>query len=294
MYKMKPKSHNFYFLPFTSNLRASSRSGQALILILLVMAVSLTLGVSVASRSIATLRQVSFSVQSAQALAFAEAGTEEALKCLNDGSCSAPYDPAAVDLTGDGTNDFDYRITALGGAVLDSFPALSRDETIELNLVGYPSSTPVYISWVNTANASELADPAAVEIAAIYQEAGTYKILRYAYDPDASRAAENGFFTPFTGSFNVNGITYRYRFSISVPFTPIAFRVRPLYSTTASTFVFSAEAGRSLPTTGERIESSGFSGSVIRKIEVLRTSPSLSELFDFAIFSGSETSPLSK
>ncbi|MEX0587549.1 MAG: hypothetical protein WDZ67_01490 [Patescibacteria group bacterium] len=270
------------------------KSGQALILILLVMAVSLTLGVSVASRSIATLKQVSFSAQSAQALAFAEGGAEEALKCLDDGSCSAPYDPAAVDLTGDGTNDFDYRITALGGAVLDAFPALSRDQTIELSLSGYPSGTPVYISWVNTANSSEVSDPAAVEIAAIYNEAGTYKVLRYAYDPVAARQSENSFFTPFTGPFSVNGVNYQYRVSISVPFTPVAIRIRPLYSATASTFVFSAEVGRTLPTTGARIESSGFSGSVIRKVEVLRTNNALSELFDFAIFSGSETSPLSK
>ena len=143
------------------------KKGQALILILLVMAISLTLGVSVASRSITTLKQVSFSAQSAQALAFAEGGIEEALKCLDDGSCAVPSDPAAVDLTGDGTNDFDYRITALGGAVLDSFPPLSRDEAIELSLSGYPSSTPMYISWVNTAKPSEVADPAAVEFAAI-------------------------------------------------------------------------------------------------------------------------------
>ena len=270
------------------------KKGQALILILLVMAISLTLGVSVASRSITTLKQVSFSAQSAQALAFAEGGIEEALKCLDDGSCAVPSDPPAADLTGDGTNDFDYRITALGGAVFDAFPPLSRDETIELSLSGYPSNTPMYISWVNTAKPSEVADPAAVEFAAIYQEAGVYKVLRYAYDPDASRASENGFFTPFTGSFSVNGVIYKYRVSISVPFTPIAIRIRPLYSTTASSFVFSAETGRTLPTTGSRIESTGTSGSVQRKIEVLRTNSSLSELFDFALFSGSETSPLSK
>jgi hypothetical protein len=270
------------------------KKGQALILILLVMAVSLTLGVSVASRSIATLRQVSFSTQSAQALAFAEAGVEEALKCLDEGSCGIPFDPGPVDLTGDGTDDFDYRITALGGPVLDAFPPLSRDETIELSLSGYPSGTPVYITWVNVANAAEMAAPAAVEIAAIYQEAGVYKILRYAYDPDGSRQSENNFFTPFTGGFSINGVTYRYQVSVAVPFTPIAIRVRPLYSATASSFVFSAEAGRTLPTTGARIESTGTSGAVQRKTEVLRTSPSLSELFDFAIFSGSETSPLSK
>ncbi len=272
----------------------SVKRGQALILILLVMAVSLTLGVSVASRTITTIRQVSFSAQSAQALAFAEAGVEEALKCLSDGSCSAPYDPAAADITGDGTDDFDYRITALGGGVMDSFPALARDETIEISLSGYPANTPIYISWVNTANESETADPAAVEIAVIYQEAGVYKISRYAYDPDGTRRADNNFFTPFTGSYNVNGVVYRYRVSVSAPFTPIAMRIRPLYSSTSSTFAFSAETGRTFPSQGARVESTGFSGTVKRKIEVLRTASALSELFDFAVFSGSETNPLSK
>lgn len=270
------------------------RAGQALILILLVMGVSLTLGVSVASRTITTIRQVSYSVQSAQALAFAEAGVEEAQKCLNDGSCTAPYDPAAVDLNEDGTSDFDYVITALGGGVLDAFPALVRDETIEISLSGYPANTPIYVSWVNAANGAETADPAAVEITLIYREAGVYKISRYAYDPDGTRRAENSFFTPFTGSFNVNGVTYQYRVSVSVPFAPIAMRIRPLYSSTSSTFVFSAETGRTFPSQGARVESIGVSGKVKRKIEVLRTEPALSELFDFAIFSGSETSPLSK
>lgn len=274
--------------------RIEVHSGQALILILLVMAVSLTLGVSVASRTITTIRQVSFSAQSAQALAFAEAGVEEALKCLDDGSCSAPYDPAAVDLTGDGTVDFDYRVTALGGGVLDSFPALARDETIEISLSGYPANTPIYVSWVNTANEKETTDPAAVEIALVYQEAGVYRISRSAYDPDGTRRAGNNFFTPFTGSFNVNGVIYRYRVSVSVPSAPIAMRVRPLYSSTPSTFVFSAETGRAFPSQGARVESIGFSGAVRRKVEVLRADPALSELFDFAIFSGSETSPLSK
>ncbi len=138
-----------------------------------------------------------------------------------------------------------------------------------------------------------MADPAAVEFAAIYWQAGVYKILRYAYDPNTTRRSENGFSTPTIGNFNVNGINYRYRASVSVPFTPVAMRVRPLYSATASSFAFSTGAGcASLPTQGARIESTGFSGSVRRKIETLRTNPALSELFDFALFSGSEGSPL--
>jgi len=270
------------------------KQGQALILILLVMAVSLTLGVSAAARSVATLRQVSFSAQSAQALAFAEAGVEEALKCLSDGSCSAPYDPAAFDLTGDGTADFDYNISALGGSVLDALPPLARDETIELSLSGYSANTPLYISWVNTANSAEVADPAAVEVTVIYNDSGTYKLSRYAYDPDGTRRGQNGFLSPTVGSFSVNGVAYRYRVSVSAPFTPVALRVRPLYSATSSTFVFSAEIGQTFPLEGARIESTGFSGSVKREIRAIRTNPALSEIFDYGVFSGSESSPLSK
>lgn len=293
------KLYKFYILHLTSYIRTKAHPGQALILILLVMAISLTLGVSVASRAITTLKQISFSGQSAEALAFAEAGAEEALKCLADGSCAIPSDPPAVDLDGNGTLDYDYRITALAGAVVDDFPPLPRDETIELSLNGYPSGTPIYISWVNVANSPETSSPAAFEVATIYQEGSGYKVLRYAYDPDPLRRSENGFTGPpdlLTGSFLVNGVTYRYQVSVSVsvPFTPIALRVRPLYSATASSFAFSAAAGNNLPTTGGRIESTGSSGSVQRKIEIVRINPGLPELFDFAIFSGSEIWSLNK
>jgi hypothetical protein len=262
-----------------------------LILILLVMAVSLTLGVSVASRSITALRQVSFLGQSAQALAFAEGGAEDALKCLNDGG-SCP-DSGPVDLDGDGGKDFEYHIFALGGAVLDSFPALARNETVELNLRGYASGVPVNIYWVKSSDSAEVSDPAAVEITAVYLESGVYKVSRYAYDPDAVRAAGNGFSSPTSGSFNVNGVIFKYRVSVTPPAAPIALRIKPLYSDKSSSFAFEAASG-TLPSQGSRIESTGFSGRVIRKIEVIRTGSALSEIFDYVLFSGSGSSSLVK
>src|SRR3990167_6650819 len=128
----------------------ANKNDQALIIILLVMAVSLTLGVSVASRAISTLRQVSFSAQSAQALAFAEAGVEEALKCLDDGSCALPYTPGPQDLNGDATNDFDYTIAVLGNSNLfDGLPPLARDTVVEIDLLNYPADTGVSVYFVD-------------------------------------------------------------------------------------------------------------------------------------------------
>ncbi|MDP2735544.1 MAG: hypothetical protein Q8P12_05035 [bacterium] len=285
---------------FLTNLK--SRSGQALIIILLVMAVSLTLGISVASRSISALRQVSFSAQSAQSLAFAEAGAEEALKCLDDGSCAAPFDPAAVDLNGDGRDDFDYQISVLGSSsTFDGLPPLERDSTIEVSLLNYPRDTAVSVYWVDRSSSGQLAANSGMELSIIYCDddgatctTKNYLMQRTAYDTVASRA--NGIPKLALGSFDVNGVTYGYRAVVTPPGGkyPAALRLRVMYATEAVSVAVQSAGGAVLPVQGQKVESSGFSGQVIRKVEVVRTNPFLSELFDFAIFSGSESDPLSR
>lgn len=283
---MAPEESKFYILHKTSDM--PTRPGQAFILILLVMSIALTLGVSVASRSIAALRQISFSAQSAKALAFAEAGAEEALKCLADGSCSIPYNPPAFDLDGDGQDDFDYQITALDG---DSLPRVGRDTTLEVDLNGYSPAASIVVCWSDVNVSAE--QDTAMAIAFVRLDAGSYTIQRWSYDPVATRRADNGFLAPSVGSL-VGCSGYRYGVSIP-PFsgTPVAMRLRPLYSGPVSLAVKKA-VGANLPSQGSRIESAGFSGKVRRKVEVARTNPALSEIFDFVLFSGSESSPLTK
>ncbi len=279
-----------------------TKSGQALIIILLVMAISLTLGVSVASRSISTLRQISFSAQSAKALAFAEAGAEEALKCLSDGSCSAPYDPAAADITGDGNNDFNYQVSVLGQAsIFNDLPPIDRDNTIEMNLVTYPRDTQISIYFVDRASSDQLAANPGLEVSLIYCDddgptctTGNYKLQRNAYDTDSARA--NGIPKLTLGSYSVGGTTYGYRVTATPPGGkyPTVLRLRLLYATEPISIATEAAGGAIFPTQGAKIESTGFSGQVKRKVEIVRINPALSELFDFAIFSGSDSSPLSR
>lgn len=281
--------------------KPSNRRGQALIIILLVMAISLTLGVSVASRSIATLRQISFSAQSAKALAFAEAGAEEALKCLSDGSCSAPYDPSPIDLDGGG-DDFDYQISVLGqSSVFDELPPIERDKTVEVDLGGYPLSTLIDIYWVDRSVSGQVNAGSAIEISLIYCDddgptctTKNYKGLRKAYDTVAGRI--NGVPKVTLGSYSVGGTTYGYRASVRPPIGkyPLVMRLRLLYSTEAVSLAVRAAGGALIPSQGAKVESIGFSGKVKRKVEIIRTDPALSELFDFAIFSGSDSASLSR
>ncbi|OGC38003.1 hypothetical protein A2155_01915 [candidate division WWE3 bacterium RBG_16_52_45] len=76
--------------------------------------------------------------------------------------------------------------------------------------------------------------------------------------------------------------------TIPTPATQQILRLRPLYVGPI------AIAVPGLPSQGSKITSTGFSGRVIRKIEVIRTGSALSEIFDYVMFSGSESSSLVK
>lgn len=274
---------------------AKGRGGQALLLILLAMSVALVLGVAISSRVITALHQTSLSAQSAQALTFAESGLEEALKCLKDKTCSAPYSPPAKDIDGDGVADFSYTVTTAGNSpVFSDLSPLQRDKAVQIALTGYPAATSIFVSWVSTSSASEKANPMALEVSLIYQESGTYKLTRFSYDPDGVRKSQNNFLAPGALGYNVGGTNYQYQISISAPATPVMLRLRPLYSAVNNSFAVSAAVGNNIPSQGAIIESTGYSRGVVRKVRSIFASPALSQNFDFVLFSGSQTSPLTR
>lgn len=269
-----------------------SRPSQALITLVMVMAVSLVIGVAISTRVVTTLRQISYSEQSAKALSFAESGAEQALQRLK-GECVAPYTdlskcgPFEVDLDGDGVRDFSYRISEMGGT--DTFDGFTeRDKAVQVDLEGYNGSVSVY--WVD-GDRSEETTPAkaAMEISVVYRDpaTGPYKLWRGAYDPEVLRASGNRFLSTFVGGV-IDGVNYQHRVSITLPNNSKILRLRPIYNGTSFAVVGSAP----LPSQGELIESTGYYGEIQRKVEVVRADPALSELFDFVIFSsGSQPIP---
>lgn len=277
---------------------------------LLVMAVSLTLGVAISSRAITTLRQITYSAQSAEALALAEAGVEDALKLIKDDPSLVPPDYNSGDvILGDGK--FNYIIAALGASsVFDKLSPISRDKAVQIDLAGppaYPAGTSIHVSWVDKNNPVENdpcvsptddVDCPAMEVSIVYLEDGAYKILRYAWDPRPSRGPNDpNFFTPGSlgPGYDVgSGVRYKYQVSLAAPATPKLLRLRALYSDVPNSFAVSAAIGQNLPAQGVKITSTGSVGRVQRKVEATRSQPALSELFDFVLFSGSQSVPLTK
>ncbi len=265
------------------------RSGQAIITLVMVVAVSLVVGVAVSSRVVTTLRQVSFAEQSAKALALAEAGAEDALLLIKDQpSLALPHSSGDVTVE-DG--HFNYTISALGqGTAFDDLSPLEREKAAQVNLDGYGGNS-VNVYWVNSDDSGEMGDNrAALEISLVYQDGVEYKLKRDAYDPiqELGRGLTNKFLAPTEeGPFGVAGVNYQYRVSVSFPPAPAVvklLRVRAIYSGTS----FAVSGTSNLPRQGVLVESTGYYADIRRKIEVVRTDPALSELFDFVYFSGSQ------
>ena len=266
---------------------------------IMVMAVSLTLGVAISSRVVTTLRQISYSAQSAEALALAEAGAEDGLKRIKDNpsnplNCTPPFPCSSGDVPL-GNGRFNYTITIIAASlVFDELSPLSRDKAVQINLEGYAPGASIYVNWVDSSKTAEANDPAAMEVSIVYVEGGSYKLLRYAWDPLPVRRATNRFFTPGSLGYPVDGVNYQYRVSLSAPVgtTPRLLRLRALYTAVPSSFAISAPVP--LPAQGVKITSTGYVGRIQRAVEVVRSQPALSELYDFVLFSGSQSVPLSK
>lgn len=273
-----------------ANPHHSRSGGQALILILLVMSASLLIGVGISFRATSTLRQISFSEQSVRAYSFAEAGAEEGLKKLKDGTCPPPYtapacNPSATDWDGDGKNDFGYTIEEFGNKrVIDELSPLERGKSVQINMEGYPGGNFVNLYWVNQASSSERNKPAALVIHFVYQS-GAYKLESHAYDPNAGFHG-NKFSSPSALGYTVSGITYQYRVRLRVPRNAKVLRLTPLYNDGVPN-TFAAYAPLGFPRQGARIVSTGESGQAIRAVEVTRTDPILPGIFDYVYFSGS-------
>jgi len=303
--------------PIASCRVCRSRGAQTIIIMLGVMAFALVVGLAISSRVVTSIRQAAYSTQSAESLAYAEGGIEYALRCIKDSeACGQLGSTVSLDMSGDenlnsdgvGENECTYTITSLSSSsYFDALSPIDRDKTVQIDLSGYTGST-VDVFWVDRSDASERHDQAAMEVSVVYlSDEGVYRMRRCAFDPVASRRASNhlttnptpdtvDYCTQSTGFYPVGGVNYQNRIRISIPAgaSPSLLRLRALYNEVANSFAVKAPWEAHIPAQGLRISSLGSSGRVRRRVEVVYGSPALSELFDYVLYSGDETNPLSK
>lgn len=254
--------------------------GQALLIIVLVMVVALTVGLSVVSKSITNLRTSTEEANSQKALAAAEAGIEQAIK--NNVSIA----------NGTFANDTTYKtdITQVLGTsfVLNAANPVLQDNGIDVWLSDYsenpallygnPWSGNLTIKWGSSANAC---NEAALQVVIFSGTKQNPLSRRYAFDPCQTRRSSNNFTLASASQSTVSGKTFYYQADISVSSGLIG-RIVPLYASSLVALTGSV----ALPKQGSIITSTGESGGTQRKVNVFQGYPEIpSEYFLYNLFS---------
>lgn len=268
-----------------------NEAGQTLLIIVLIMVVSLTIGLAVVSRSITNLKTTTEEENSKRAFSAAEAGIERVLK-TGIGTTSVSGITGAVSADPNSASIKEVTITQFTGnqILINGGETIQKDDGVDIWLIEHDSENrPLYSSpWTGTnlkfywgetvCTSSEIA---ALEIIVISGSVSSPTANRYTLDPCSSRTSSNNFTSPTSGTYSLGGKTFRYMYdSISVTNGFLA-RVIPLYSAA----VIGVEGNVSLPSQGRIIDSIGSSGTSERKITFFQGYTKLpSEFFQYTIF----------
>ncbi len=312
----------------TTMSRQSSSSGQILVLVLLVVLVGMSIGLSVASRTLSNLRDTTHLNQSNRAFSAAEAGIEVALGKLN-------VDPAACQTTEgcfvdsdnnklqiDGVDSVKVTAKIIGGTT-DAFGLqdVKRDDVIQVSLESQDAdgNTVKYagnkldIFW-DTLDSGGACDnsgqhTAAIVVSIIYTDSsGKYGMDKQAYDKCTNAGRQNGFdnsgidnppvyphgtyLVTQDGSHRGN---YKFKKTINLP-TGVNLklaRIRLMYGDDTEQIAIQPVGGHVLPPQGQEITSTAVAGENQRTVKVVRSNATLPAIFDYALFNGS-TNPLTK
>lgn len=282
--------------------------GQALLLVLLSMAVILTIVLSILSRSITDVAISSREEEALRAFSAAEAGIEKALVIgsslaeteIGDASFSTNVSSFA-----EGTQEFANPISLISGETATVwFVAHDADGNLVCT-AEKPCFTGqnIKICWGKEGTASNTPTTPALEISVFYANpagSSTYQIAREALDPNSTRRSSNNFSAPDAGTCTIAGENYAFQKTLDLSTLGIPAgsysaqnglqfaRLRIFYNTDAAhlTGVSVNLAGNTLlPAQGVAIESSGKSGEANRKISVFQGFSEIPEVFGGAIFS---------
>jgi hypothetical protein len=275
----------------------TSQSGQILIVIILVMVVSLTVGLSVISRSITNIRTSSEEASSAKALAAAEAGVQKALQeCSGRPDCTVVPDTGFADQTEFSAvlkNESSNSILLNGGLLVPQSEGVDlwlmnhkQDGTLDLTSERWPpggGTGDLKIYWGESQDGCS--DPA-LEILVIRGTGTplnptTITSKRFAVDPCDSRQLSNNFVKlnsnwsadslgrlENNSSFSISGKNPKFILTINTS-NAIMARIIPIYKS-ANFIAVQGPTGVTIPSQGANIESRGTSSNVERKLNVFR------------------------
>lgn len=284
-------------------------SGQALLLVLLSMAVVLTIVLSILSRSVTDIAITSRSEEALRAFSAAEAGVEQALVAgSGSGTIGQATFNAVVSGFASGSQQFvDPQGLYSGESMIVWFVSHDADGNLLCNAPQYPCFTgrQIKVCWGKSGTAINDRTPA-VEMSVVYLDPlGNYanaKIARVALDPNPSRPSPNNFSAPDPGTCTISGNNFQFQKTLDlgpsglgIPYSILDAenglqfaRVKLLYNTDTTHQVgidVNFPGNTSLPSQGLKIDSSGQSGEANRKIGVFQSYGDVPLPFESAVFS---------
>lgn len=262
----------------------NSQAGQTLVIIIILMVISLSIGVAISSRYIQTVNITTVSDNSTRALNVAESETEHLLalpiETLEDyainGTCGADCHLELTNADGQITIA-DATVTILGNSSEPFLIELKQDETKQVNLAGYPDTDFVSVCW----NEPDMS----IAGMYIYGQRGNYQADSFAHNPIDSTHSDNNFdiTTPAMGYMNC--------FNVTTKVDSAMLRMKSYYNDGVAIVV--PNGGASIPTQGILLETLGTAGDAIKKVSVIISDPILPAPFDYALLQKSPISPLS-
>jgi len=265
-----------------------SASGQALLVVLLILGVALTTGLSLVARLTTDISLSEDEVSSGQAFEAAEAGVEEALRALEAGentpenlSLSPGGEEANVTISVEELSGEQAIKTIHSGEAatfwLNSFSLAGEDfpsykEGEETKTLSYTGEKKVELCWKGTDK---------LEAAVYYQEGSDYKVARYYLDNSTGTTC------PLTGEDDGRKVELDFSGDIATAITNVKFiNVRFYGDANETVTVAMAGVDDELPRQGTIITSEATVNNVARQIVISRGWPVPPSFLDFALFSG--------
>lgn len=284
-------------------------SGQALLLILLSMAVVLTIVLSILSRSITDVSVTTKEEEALRAFSAAEAGVEQSLVIGSSiGNTQIGDASFKTSVTGVLTNGKEFANPVglfSGESLLFWFVAHNDTGALVCNAT-YPCFTgrQLKICWGKSGAGANDATTPAIEVSTYYAttpgDYSTVRIARITTDPNTGRRTSNNFSAPDAGLCTTDNSNFQFQKTIDLSTLGVPLisyntqnglqfvKVRMFYNTaeTHPVGIYVSYAGNTnLPSQGLRIESMGVSGDSNRKIDVFQGYGEAPPVFDSSVFS---------
>lgn len=274
-------------------LSPNRQSGQILVAVVLVMVVSLIVGISVSSRSLSSLRSTTYTTQATSAFHAAEAGVEKALYDLDN----SDFDSLATGgvyaddsyLFGSEGSSYDFTVEESGGGGEVYVAYVPKDSVAEIKLGSYAGNS-LEVCW-DEGDIDEL-------VLLVSYVGDTVTRDAYYLTGHEPTWLSGGTEVLFGGTPVVGGYVYNSCTDLTLAVDVTLIRLTPLHdnatSVVGTTIAVSPAGEYELPAQAYVITSIGSEATTQRTLKVTKTLPALPSIFDFAIYSGSTTDPISK